>query len=626
MGIKYSVPIIMTEDKKELTAQIKLMKEAGVERIFLVFDRDVLYTYKQERYDILKENIDFCKKSGLETGVWISTFGFGNARVNGKDKVPIAPYTPIKSVDGIEMVEAFCPTSKEFTSICCEYVKNIAKLSPDVILLDDEMCLSVRPGLGCVCDNHLNLISSRYGKTVKREDIIKAFSGKPNKLRNIFIDVMGDTVKEFCKSVRNAIDSVDKNIRCGYCAGYTSYDVEGAFPQEITRILAGDTKPILRLSGAPYWGSRKRQRFPGQEIGTVCEFIRSQIEYLNGEFEDLMTEEDSYPRPRYVIGSSYVELCDLAIIANGGANALKYMSDYVSTSSYETGYYKHHNKNRELREFLYKDFSSLKPTGIYVYNKFDKSKEAVLPEFDGNHDAQVYIMSMCFNRASTMLSKISVPTTYKSEDSDVAICFGQNALAIDKLPKKLILDFEAVRILTGKGFDLGVKKFESVSVPTVEKYKGEKILLFNQGGKYYKCELNGKAEIISTFDNGEICCYKYESEDCEFLVYTFDAQTLQEGASVFYTYSRQEQILDFVGQMPSILKSPSVYTIAKKDKNTLALFYENIYEDPIFDAEINLGDNYKIEKIMGANGEIKGNKLKIDYIAPYSPVAVLLKK
>jgi hypothetical protein len=38
-------------------------------------------------------------------------------------------------------------------------------------MLDDDLCLSVRPGLGCACDNHLSEFSRRMGRSITLEEL-----------------------------------------------------------------------------------------------------------------------------------------------------------------------------------------------------------------------------------------------------------------------------------------------------------------------------------------------------------------------------------------------------------------------------------------------------------------------
>ncbi len=59
----------------------------------------------------------------------------------------------------------------------------------------------------------------------------------------------------FSKTLRNAVDEIDKTIRLGYCLVYEVWDYGETDAIEIAKALAGDTKPFCRTAGAPYWNN-----------------------------------------------------------------------------------------------------------------------------------------------------------------------------------------------------------------------------------------------------------------------------------------------------------------------------------------------------------------------------------
>ena len=68
--------------------------------------------------------------------------------------------------------------------------------------------------------------------------------------------------------MRIAVDSINPDIRMAFCACMSSWDLDGVDAYTITKILAGNTKPLIRLSGAPYWAVN--QAF-GQRLQGVIE-------------------------------------------------------------------------------------------------------------------------------------------------------------------------------------------------------------------------------------------------------------------------------------------------------------------------------------------------------------------
>jgi hypothetical protein len=116
---------------------------------------------------------------------------------------------------------------------------------------------------------------------------------------------MGDSLRDFARKMRESADKVDPSIRMGFCSGYTSWDLEGADAIELTKIFAGDNKPFLRYTGAPYWVPQVR--FKGQSLQTIVERIVQEInrayESENFIYNELLKEK------------SFAEDCDAALQA-----------------------------------------------------------------------------------------------------------------------------------------------------------------------------------------------------------------------------------------------------------------------------------------------------------------------
>jgi hypothetical protein len=87
--------------------------------------------------------------------------------------------------------------------------------------------------------------------------------------------MQGDTLRKFCRTLREALDEVDPTVRMGYCAGYTSFDTEGVDAFELTHILAGSNKPFMRFTSAPYW--HYAQRFGQAPMQTFIEYVRLRL-------------------------------------------------------------------------------------------------------------------------------------------------------------------------------------------------------------------------------------------------------------------------------------------------------------------------------------------------------------
>ncbi|MDO5478404.1 MAG: hypothetical protein Q4G23_04495 [Clostridia bacterium] len=627
MKRKLYVPLMnsaVTEETRE--TYLEMVKKCGADTVFLCSGDRGNFFKDGDGTKNLESNIKYFEDKGYEVGVWITSLGYGS---------PIAPkyipyikdYTKIKGVETICYGDGFCPEDEAYMEKYLAWVDRIVKNGVKLLMIDDELCLSARPGLGCFCDKHMKLMEDALGESLEGKDLKELFfTGKTNRYRKVWEKTVGDTLRNFAKKVRAKVDETDKNIRVGFCAGYTSWDIEGVDALELTKILAGDNKPFLRFTGAPYWISKWLNKFPGQNLSSVCEMARMQEGWSRGSGVEVFAEADSYPRPRHMIPASYLECFDAAVTASGNMGQLKYMFDYAATPDYETGYMKHHIKNKPLYEFLEKYFTDKAAYGVKVYEKIHKFTDMTLPS---RYAGAAKLMKRSLSPAASMLAFLGVPTVY-AEESDFAIAFGENVRAIEKMPKKLILDMTGAAILKEMGVDTGFESASPMNVPTFIKAGGIRTSLTNPWAEYYNPVLKEGAEVKCSFEALDVTfpgAYTYKSGDTEFLIFTFDGYIDKYDSGLFTSYIQEKVIKDFLGDsFCYIRKEPAVYQICKKDENETAVFFENLWEDSLFNFEIELDGEYSDMTFFGAEGVLCGRKIKITTeVAPYGMFAVVLK-
>lgn len=577
---------------------LEQIKQADASRVWIALDRESFFERK-DHLERLKENLRFFESNGLETGVWIQAFGFGDPLSYEK-----CNWTRLRSVTGeTREADAFCPEDPDFTATYLEWIRDIAKLFPKLIMLDDDLCLSVRPGIGCFCKRHLELLQNEIGEEL--QDLTQIFTGKKNKYRDAWFRVMGNTTRAFAKKVRHAVDEINPDIRVGYCAGYTSWDIEGTDPLEISRILAENTPPFFRLTGAPYWIAKNR--IPGQRLSAVIENARNQICWSKHTDIEFFAEADSYPRPCYHTPAMLVENFDLAMHASG-ARSLKYLFDYYSSPEYETQYLKIHTRNIPLYEKIEAAFQNATPCGIRLYRPPHRITDAVLPDtFAGEKP----IMCTYFSKAAAMLSAHAIPISYEHEN-DCAVVFGDDALYLDKIPDKTVLDLSAALILKKKGIDVGfeIDQGNVMRTPSFEFFNDERILLGNVDKKapFYDLKLKNGAIVKSRYDTGCVASFEYQN----FLILNFDAFFINEACTLFCSYARGEQLQRFFGfPYPAVCSCANLYSICATKENKHVVLFQNHSIDPVFDFDITLPKSCKSFQITGADGFLCGNKIHI---------------
>lgn len=605
----------------------RMLKNSGADCVFLALDRESFFTGEQKFFDNITHFVEYFESEGFECGVWMQAFGFGATEKN--HLIPKGKYTKIKSVLGEELTDAFCPECENYMADYLDWIERVAKIGTKMIMIDDDLCLSVRPGLGYFCKNHMALYEKELGESLEGKNLAKLFfSGKPNKYRKAWLDIQKNVLLSFAERVRRKIDKINPSIRAGFCAGYTSWDIEGADSIEVTTALAGNTKPFLRFTGAPYWVTKCINRFPGQHLSLINELARVQETWCRGTDIEIFAEADSYPRPRYNVASSYIECFDAATVASGGMGDLKYLFEYYAHPENETGYIKRHLKNKPLREFLHTHFDGKKEDGVFVAERMKKVCDMTFSEeFCGEQR----FMDSAHMYASAMLSPLGIPTVFENA-GDVAIAFNNNVDMIEKLPKKLIIDIKAAEILKSRGVDTGLESAVKTAIPTFEHFGETRTPLFaNAVSEFYDCKLKETAEPLSYFENefGKlVSAYRYDNGECEFLVFAFDAYATSLNSSLFVSYGRQMQLVDFIGNKFCYIKNePGIYQICKRGDNETSLFFENLWEDSLFDFDIYLDGEYSSVEFFGEDGALNGDKIHItSEIAPYGMFAVVVRK
>jgi len=592
------VPVLnsnVTESSRTLF--LEQAKQANASRVWIALDRSSLFN-REDHLERLEENLRFFESHGMDAGVWIQAFGFGEP-LSYKQ----CGWTRIKSVTGVAReADTFCPEDPDFIAAYLAWVQDIARLSPALILLDDDLCLSVRPGIGCFCDRHLELLQKEVGNDI---DPTRLFVGGKSRHRDAWFRIMGNTMRSFCQKVRNAVDEIDPDVRVGLCAGYTSWDIEGTDPIELSKILAGRTRPFFRLTGAPYWASPEINRFPGQRLSAIIENARNQTAWCKDADIEFFAEADSYPRPCYHTPAMLIENFDLAMHASG-VKSLKYLFDYYSSPGYETQYLKIHTRNLPLYEKIEKAFERSTPCGIRVFRPPHRITNAILPTpFAGEKP----IMRTYFSKAAALLACHAIPVSYEGE-SDCAVVFGDDALYLDGSAKKTVLDRSAALFLKEKGIDVGFELGKPTDTPMFELFEDEKVLLRSIDPKapFVDLILKDGATVKSRFDTGAVASFEYQN----FLILNFDAFFVSESCTLYCSYARGKQLQQFFeSPCPAICGYANLYSICATKENKHVVLFQNHSMDPVFDFDITLPKPCRSFKLTGAKGILRDNRIHI---------------
>ena len=562
----------------------------------------------------------FFEGHGFETGVWVGeTIGHGSpGRVSDT-------YTSVVNLDGKAAPGAFCPLDEQFAGDICDLVTRVARTGTKMIMLDDDFRMAFRGGLGCCCDRHLADYRRRLGETVSREEIMaKAFCGKPNKYRDAWLDMTGETLKNFARRIRAAIDRVDPGIRAGLCASPSTWDTDGVDSITLTRILAGGTRPFLRLIGAPYWAVNKNW---GNNLASVIELSRLECHWAAADDIELFSEGDVFPRPRHTTPASYLEGFDTAMRAAGTTQGiLKYMLDYTARISYEKGYLDRMAGNLDLYAGIDRLFGGKKAAGVNVLEVMQKLRQMDLPETPAGANA---VENLVFPMSQRFLADNAIPMAY-GDDQMPTIIFGENAKYADRtiLKNGAILDAEAAQIFAGRGVDVGLLSMqESQAIQEHYLDEDESVTLYS-GVRFYHLILNERARLLTTLigaDREIPGAYTYENALGErFLVFPFKAMARDATGAAFRTYARQRLLSGSIawlcGQPLAAVCAghPDLYMLCKKGPSGLAVGLWNFHADSVEKPVVVLSQTYGGLTCLNCTGILSGNQVVLSEMAPFS--------
>lgn len=602
-----SIPVInrrVTAETRD--AYLAELRRAGCERLFLFVgntlgDEDTL----ARDMTLLRENLLFFRDAGLDVAVWTNGIGHGGALAHDTES-RTADFTRNRGLaNGAEIGDSFCPLDPTYFAMYSRFIRSVAEAGAPMIMIDDDLRLALHGpvGLGCACERHIAAFNRRAAeagltdRTYTREELAAIlFTGAPSPLRRLWLDLQGDTLREFAAGLRRTVDEVDPAIRLGHCACLPTWDTDGVDSIELARIFAGNTRPFLRLIGAPYWTDKRSFRNTG--LGSIINLERMQLAWCREIAPDLevFTEGDVYPRPRYAVPSSYLEGFDQVLTAEGQSDGiLKYLLNYTHHPLYETGYINLHQYFSPLREQLADAFSGKQTAGVHVFEAMHKLADA-----DCTDLSEKDIICRFFPAALNFTNITGLPISLtETPYTPVTLIFGENAKYADEslCRKPLILDLPAARILTARGIDVGLADAVPMPAPTGEHFPadGETIPLAAEG-RFWQITPRPGAEVLSAFGDAP-AAYTYENaEGGRFLVYAFDAESIVIESPICQNYCRRAQLYAAIARMAAplpaaVCREPGIFLLCRRNGDSLAVGIWNFGRDLAL-PRVELGEDF----------------------------------
>lgn len=621
-----SIPTVVHE-RFDREGTLRALKAAGASRVFLAIDRMPGDANKREAILArLKENIAFFRENGLEVGVWFWTFWLNPA------EYPLLDGERMVVADGRTRPEQYCPASPAFVESSIAFIRELAQLGPDLLMFDDDYRFGFLPlgGVGCYCAHHMKRVEEMLGEPITREELVrKIYAGGKNRFRDAWQRALGESLEEYAVKVRETVDSVNPSIRFALCSVMSQWDVDGIDSVRIAKILAGGTKPLLRLIGAPYWAVEKNW---GNRLAHIVELERMESAWCKaqaGTDMEIMPEGDVYPRPRHMTPANYLEGFDTAMRASGAVNAtFKYMLDYTAAPDYENGYIRRHVRNTPVYEQLETLFGGKDCAGVRVYEAMRKFPDADMTDIAHPEE---YALNLFFSRGARMLVDNTIPTVYEGKGC-AGIAIGENArhLQSEDFEKGLILDIRAARILMEKGVDVGIAQIgDAHSAGLLYDAQQDAYVQSYYADNAYAVHLKEQAQVVGWAmedDTRYPDAFRYvNAQGQKFFVYAFDASFVSDKR--WRSYLMQRQLISAVkwlsGEaLPAICEgNPDLYMLCRKSEDAMAVGLWNFYADDVEAPIVELERAYEDITFIGCEGSMVGNRVYLSRMEPYGMAA-----
>lgn len=262
----------------------------------------------KERAVILKERMVQARKRGYKTGINIlATIGHHNENLENSLK---GDYTPMTNIDGAICNGSFCPNDKHMQ----EYIRNIyqltAQANPDYIWIDDDIRFGHMPiGLGCFCDNCLNIFGKETGIKYTRESLKKEFneglSEEKLKIREAWLKHNRNTISHLFELIEKTVHEINPTMPLGFMTGdrfFEGYDFE-----HWANVLSGPNHaPVMWRPGGGYYEDSNTNGLVGKshDIGRQVSVLPQEVVSIQSEIENF-----PYQRLKKAANSVVLEAC-----------------------------------------------------------------------------------------------------------------------------------------------------------------------------------------------------------------------------------------------------------------------------------------------------------------------------
>jgi len=271
-----------------------------------------------EKYDLFRKHLD---RAGAKYGVLVQS-------TLGHISLPSSPHpfgNVVSLVDGSTLGSTCCPLDTGFQKYIKGQMRTLAKHSPSVVMIDDDVGLVYRDVKGCACPIHMAEFNRRAGTNMTREELYAHTQGKSEedkRYTQIYVDLQRDGLVSAVRAMREGLDEIDPTIQ-GVTSGiYTSTFCE--FSGDIAEAFAGKGNPrIVRMNNGMYTAA-------GARFFTKNMFRAAILrENVKDKVDVFLAETDTCPQNRYSTSASLLHAHFTGTILEGAKGAKHWITRLI---------------------------------------------------------------------------------------------------------------------------------------------------------------------------------------------------------------------------------------------------------------------------------------------------------
>lgn len=495
------------------------------------------------------------RAKGIEPYFWLGhSLGHGG-ELSAKSQVP---FQVMVGADGDEAPGCFCPLDEAVKQYLVDVVTTLAKAGIPLILLDDDFRVNYHmPGvdIGCFCPKHMERFNRENGTGYTRRELAElVYAG--GDIRAKFLKMAGDSLLELAQAIEQAVHKVNPNTRLGLATAMIHYSSEGYDIRQMAKVLAGPTRPYLRVFGAPYHVKNNPM-----QLGFTVDTAKHLADHLSGHDIEIIGEGDTYPHTRFFTNRTALQTHLLASRCSGVRNMLHYPFCFAASPDFETIYVETAQKLRPAMAML----DQLLPE--------TQAATGIQPVLDFGNLNHIPISRAMTRRervwpdepmALKMLSQFGIPTVpARQAVSQPVLLAGYNGFGYTDeqlnimLDRGAIIDATAAKWLLRRGFDIGLESVTDLdAVPTFEefcgrfsgRYQGEQVWLLCPGDTpFFALAPKAEAQVTGWYINGTDgsrtpSCVAYEKASRKIFTLGFDFFSVRASFQAVSNVARAEQM------------------------------------------------------------------------------------